>query len=103
MSKNDLAASNKNLDRLIFEIRNHKVMLDSDLAKVYGVPTFRLNEAVKRNRDRFPIDFAFQLTHEEVTSLISQIAISSSGHGGRRKRPWVFTEHGAIMAANRNT
>ena len=100
MSKTDLAASNQNLDRLISEIRGHKVMLDADLAKVYGIPTSRLNEAVKRNSDRFPIDFAFQLTPEEFTCLISQIAISSSGHGGRRKRPWVFTEHGAIMAAN---
>ncbi len=89
MSKNALAASNKNLDRLIYEVRGHKVMLDADLAKVYGVPTSRLNEAVKRNSDRFPIDFAFQLTPEEFTCLISQIAISSSGHGGRRKRPWV--------------
>lgn len=75
-------------------------MLDSDLARIYGVPTFRLNEAVKRNRERFPPDFLFQLTPEEFSDLISQSAISSSGHGGRRKPPWAFTEHGAIMAAN---
>jgi hypothetical protein len=75
-------------------------MLDSDLAKIYGAPTFRFNEAIKRNRERFPKDFAFQLTHEEFRHLISQIAISSSRHGGRRKLPTVLTEHGAIMAAN---
>jgi hypothetical protein len=74
--------------------------LDSDLAGVYGVETHRFNEAIKRNRDRFPKDFAFQLTRQEFARLISQIAISSSGHGGVRKLPWVFTEHGAVMAAN---
>jgi hypothetical protein len=76
------------------------VILDRDLAELYGVPTFRFNEAVKRNRGRFPEDFAFQLTREELADLISQNAISSSGHGGLRKLPWVFTEHGALMAAN---
>jgi hypothetical protein len=75
-------------------------MLDSDLAKLYGVPTFRLNEQVSRNRERFPDDFAYQLTQHEFTSLISQIAISSSGHGGRRKRPWVFTEQGVAMLSS---
>ena len=100
MSEKDLPVPSENLDRLIYEIRGQKVMLDSDLARLYSVPTFRLNEAVKRNRDRFPDDFTFQLTREEFANLISQIAISSSGHGGRRKLPWVFTEHGAIMAAN---
>lgn len=62
--------------------------------------TFRFNEAVKRNHNRFPEDFAFQVTRQELTNLISQNAISSSGHGGVRKLPWVFTEHGAVMAAN---
>ena len=62
----------------IHRIRRQRVMLDSDLARLYGVPTFRLNEAVKRNADRFPLDFRFQLTREESTNLISQIAISSS-------------------------
>jgi hypothetical protein len=84
---------------LIRTIRGHKVILDSDLARIFGVPTFRFNEAVKRNRERFPDDFLFQLTREEHSSLISQIAISSS-HGGRRKLPYAFTENGAIMAAN---
>lgn len=84
----------------ILTIRGQRVILDRDLAALYGVPTFRFNEAVKRNRRRFPDDFAFQLTRQELTDLISQIAISSSGHGGVRKRPWAFTEHGAVMAAN---
>ena len=84
---------------VIRTIRGQKVILDSDLARIFGVPTFRFNEAVKRNRDRFPDDFLFQLTREEQSNLISQIAISSS-HGGRRKLPHAFTENGAIMAAN---
>ena len=74
-------------------------MLDMDLAALYGVPTHRLNEAVKRNRARFPPDFIFQLTKEEHDNLISQFAISSSVHGGRRKPATAFTEHGAIMTA----
>ena len=74
-------------------------MLDSDLAAIYGVTTTRLNEQFKRNRQRFPTDFAFQLTAEEFAALISQIAMSKKGRGGRRKAPWVFTEHGAIMLA----
>jgi len=88
------------VEPLIREIRGERMLLDSDLARIYGVPTFRLNEAVKRNRERFPADFLFQLTAAEFYDLISQTAISSSGHGGRRKRPWAFTEHGSIMAAN---
>jgi hypothetical protein len=97
--------SNQTLSRvddigsLIRTIRGQKVILDSDLARIFGVPTFRFNEAVKRNRGRFPDDFLFQLTREEQSNLISQIAISSS-HGGRRKLPYAFTENGAIMAAN---
>lgn len=88
------------IESLILTIRGHKVILDRDLAALYGVPTSRFNEAVKRNRGRFPDDFAFQLTREELTALMSQIAISSSAHGGIRKLPWAFTEHGAVMAAN---
>jgi hypothetical protein len=75
-------------------------MLDSDLARLYGVPTSRLNEQVSRNRDRFLDDFAYQLTQPEFADLISQNAISKSGHGGRRKRPWVFTEHGVAMLSS---
>ena len=88
------------IESLIRTIRGQKVILDSDLARLFDVPTFRFNEAVKRNRLRFPDDFMFQLSREEFDGLISQIAISSSSHGGRRKLPWAFTENGAVMAAN---
>jgi len=84
----------------IYLIRGEKVMLDNDLAELYGVPTSRLNEQFKRNRDRFPEDFAFQLTKDEFDSLMSQIAISKPGRGGRRKLPWVFTEHGVAMLSS---
>ena len=87
------------VDSQIHLIRGQRVMLDSDLAAIYGVPTMRLNEQFKRNRQRFPADFAFQLTADENAALISQFAISKKGRGGRRKLPWVFTEHGAIMLA----
>src|SRR5215472_4459866 len=87
------------IQQRIYTIRNVRVILDSDLAALYGVPTKRLNEQYRRNRKRFPEDFAFQLTAEEVKSLRSQIATSSS-HGGRRYRPYVFTEYGALQAAN---
>lgn len=117
-------------------IRGQRVVLDADLARLYGVPTYRFNEALKRNRDRFLNDFAFQLTAEEFANLRSQIATSSlqgtdkagdkanssqiarssssltglqnwsqfatssSRHRGEAYRPWAFTEHGALMAAN---
>jgi phage regulator Rha-like protein len=101
----------------ICAVRRQKVVLDADLAKLYGVPTFRLNEAVKRNVARFPEDFRFQLTADEAENLISQNALSKAapdgflrsqnailkndGRGRHRKYlPWVFTEHGALMAAN---
>ncbi len=74
-------------------------MLDSALAGIYGVELKRLNEQVRRNADRFPADFAFRLDGQEFANLKSQIA-TSSAHGGRRKLPWVFTEHGAIMLAS---
>ncbi len=80
-------------------IRGEKVILDSDLAELYGVETRRLNEQVCRNIDKFPEDFMFQLTEEEFTNLKSQIATSSPGWGGRRKLPLLFTEHGAFQAA----
>ena len=89
------------VEPLIREIRGERVMLDSDLARVYGVPTFRFNEAVRRNIERFPDDFRFQLTREESDSLRSQTAILKKGRGQHRKfLPYAFTEHGAIMAAN---
>jgi hypothetical protein len=112
------------VEPLIHEIRGEKVILDSDLARLYGVTTKRLNEQVKRNQERFPDDFMFQLSANESDALRSQFATSSepkrpqnatssnsrsilrsqiatsSSHGGRRYRPYAFTEHGAIMAAN---
>jgi len=86
--------------KLILTVRGQRVILDSDLAKLYGVPTFRFNEAVKRNRHRFPDDFLFQLTQEEAEGLTSQSAMSKPGSGGRRTLPWAFTEHGALQASN---
>ena len=87
------------IESAIYLLRGRRVMLDSDLAAIYGTTTMRLNEQFKRNRKRFPDDFAFVLTREEFTSLISQDAISRS-HGGRRTLPIAFTEHGAIMLAS---
>ena len=84
----------------IMVIRGEKVILDSDLAKLYCVETRRLNEQVRRNPNKFPKDFMFQLTKDEFSNLKSQIATSSLGWGGRRKPALVFTEHGALQAAN---
>lgn len=75
-------------------------MLDSDLARLYGVTTRELNQQVSRNSDRFPEDFAYQLTQQEFTNLMSQFVTSSVRHGGRRKRPWVFTEQGVAMLSS---
>jgi hypothetical protein len=83
----------------ILTIRGRRVMLDSDLAVVYGVTVKRLNEQVKRNRLRSPRDFIFQLSQAEASALRSQSATSKTGRGGRRSRPHVFTEHGAVMLA----
>ena len=88
------------IERKIYLIRGCKVMLDSHLAELYNVPTKRLNEAVKRNRGRFPDDFMFQLSEEELENLRSQIATSSAGHGGRRSPPYAFTEHGVAMLSS---
>src|SRR6266498_3022910 len=95
---NDQTAAVERIEYLILTIRGQRVMLDSDLARIYCVSTIRLNEQFRRNRQRFPDDFAFQLTREELAHLRSQFAISSF-HGGRRYQPWVFTEHGALMLA----
>jgi hypothetical protein len=89
----------RDLSELILVLRGNRVILDSDLASLYEVPTGRLNEQVKRNADRFPEKFAFQLTKKEFDSLRSQIAISK-GREGRRYSPYVFTEHGVLMAPN---
>lgn len=81
----------------ILNVRGQAVVLDSDLARLYGVPTAAFNQAIKRNLHRFPADFCFLLTREEFAALISQI-VTSKGRGGRRKLPRVFSEHGALMA-----
>ena len=95
------------VENAIYLIRGQRVRLDSDLAAIYGVTTKQLNQQLKRNRKRFPRDFAFQLTDGEFAGLRSHFATSSvrsqsvtSKKGGRRYRPWVFTEHGAIMLAS---
>ena len=102
------------LEPLIFKIRGHRIMLDTDLARIYGVTTSVLNQAIKRNIGRFPSDFAFQLTESEATFLRSQFVISKGQTSGNRSQfvigsqkhrdpralPWAFTEHGVLMAAN---
>jgi hypothetical protein len=111
MKREMVAYTTDDITTLIVTVRGKRVILDADLARIYGVPTKRLNEQVRRNADRFPLDFAFVLTDQEVANLRSQFATSSlevnrsqystgSTHGGRRKLPTAFTEHGAIMAAN---
>ena len=116
--ENQSPAAIEQIDGMIRTIRAVRVMLDRDLAKIYGVPTFRFNEAIKRNRHRFPGDFMFQLSRAEFdklkeqaanssqiamssgkhAALTSQIAISKRGRGGRRTRPYAFTEHGALLS-----
>src|SRR6478736_4399716 len=109
--KSQSSVSVEQIDGMIRTIRGVRVMLDRDLAKIYGVPTFRFNEAIKRNRHRFPPDFMFQLTRKEFDSLksqsamsklgnSSQFAMSSGKHRGAAYRPYAFTEHGALQAAN---
>jgi len=97
------------IESVIFVVRGERILLDSDLATLYGVTTGALNRAVKRNLDRFPEDFVFQLTTEEAAALRCQSGISKerahpvyarANRGGRRYLPYVFTEHGALMAAN---
>ena len=100
VAKRKQLANVPKLDELIREVRGQKVVLDTDLARIYGIPTFRFNEAIKRNRERFPEDFMFRRTVAEFAALTSQFAISKKGRGGRRTLPYAFTEHGAIMAAN---
>ena len=92
--------STSEIEKCIFIARKYKVMLDHDLAKIYGVATKTLNRAVKRNLKRFPTDFMFQLTESETDFLESQLKTSKLGRGGRRYLPYVFTEHGALMLAN---
>jgi hypothetical protein len=104
MGDSQVSIPTEDIARTIVVLRGRRVMLDADLATLYGVSTKRLNEQIRRNLDRFPSDFMWQLTAEEFAGLRSQIAtskpISSGRRGGRRYLPNVFTEHGAIQAAN---
>ncbi len=100
MKKSKSVIPVSSIESKIYSIRGQRVMLDSDLAQLYGVTTKRLNEQVKRNADRFPLDFMFRLTAEESGALRSQNATSSNRHGGRRYLPYAYTEHGAIMLAS---
>ena len=88
------------IEHAIIVIRGKKVMLDGNLADIYGIETKGLIRAVKRNLERFPEDFMFQLTKEEFESLRYQFGTSKTGRGGRRYLPYVFTEHGAVMLAS---
>ena len=96
MSNTDLIPSER-IEKTIYLIRGEKLMLDRDLALLYEVETKVLNRAVKRNLQRFPLDFMFQLTPEEAENLRCQIGTSSFRHGGRRYLPYVFTEQGVAM------
>jgi len=98
--KSTLVIDPHDLERQIFVVRGQRVMIDAQLAVLYGVPTRRLNEQVQRNQDRFPSDFAYQLTQQEFMDLKSQIATSKSARGGTQKLPWVFTEHGVAMLSS---
>lgn len=100
MTKESAILAMERIEALILTLRGRRVMLDSDLAAIYGATTAALNQAFSRNRERFPDDFAFQLARQELAALISQTVISKKGRGGRTKLPWVFTEHGAIMLAS---
>ena len=88
------------IENMVYEIRGQKVMLDSDLASLYEIETSALNRAVKRNIERFPEIFMFQLTESEQESLRCQFGISKEGKGGRRYLPYVFTEHGVLMLSS---
>lgn len=100
LTTSNLDVSVQFVERRIYLIRGHKVMIDEDLAELYGVPTKALNQQVKRNLKRFPEDFMFQLSKEEAENLRSQFAISRSAHGGRRSPPYAFTEHGVAMLSS---
>jgi len=99
---NATATKVRNVEARIHSIRGSNVLLDFDLARLYGIETRVLLQAVKRNLDRFPPDFAFQLSNQELTNLRSQIVISSFAgeYGGRRYRPWAFTEQGVAMLSS---
>jgi hypothetical protein len=96
----DLVVPVEMIERRIYFVREQKVLLDSELAELYQVPTKVFNQAVRRNRTRFPKDFMFQLSRDEDESLRSQIVTSKIGRGGRRYRPYVFTEQGVAMLSS---
>ena len=100
LTSRSLAIPVQLIERRIYLIRGHKVMIDVDLAELYGVTTKRLNQQVQRNRKRFPEDFMFQLTRVEAENLRLQFATSRSSHGGRRSLPYVFTEQGVAMLSS---
>jgi hypothetical protein len=95
-----LTVAVEQIEQQIYIVRGVRVMLDSDLAALYEVPTKVFNQAMRRKAGHFPEDFAFQLTEQEFTNLRSQTVTSSSRHGGRRYRPWAFTEHGVAMLSS---
>lgn len=99
MARTRLALIPAHVERTILFLRGERVILDADLAALYGVETRAVVQAIKRNRQRFPDDFMFQLTADEAANLRSQTVISSSAHGGRRYAPYAFTEHGVAMLA----
>ena len=92
-------ATVRRVDSRILYLRDQKIILDADLAELYGVEVRHLNQQVKRNSKRFPVEFMFQLSNKELKLLRSQFVISNNGRGGRRYLPYAFTEHGVIMAA----
>lgn len=98
MNKTAIAAVRR-VDSRILYLRDQKIILDADLAELYGVEVRHLNQQVKRNSKRFPAEFMFQLSNKDMKTLRSQFVISNDGRGGRRYLPHAFTEHGAIMAA----
>jgi hypothetical protein len=103
-SKQTAVVPVEHITQSILVLRGHRVLLDTELAALYGVSTKRFNEQVRRNRERFPADFMFQLTDEELAALRSQIATLKGGRGQHRKYlPYAFTEHGAIMATILNS
>ena len=99
MNPNAVISTLPDINARILTLRDQKVILDSDLARIYGAEVRALLQAVKRNSDRFPEEFVFQLAPEELALLRSQTVISKAGRGGRRYLPYAFTEHGALMAA----
>jgi hypothetical protein len=100
MKENQAVVPRETIEDKIYMIRGQKVMLDSDLARLYGVPTKRLNEQVRRNKRRFPADFMIELTESELAALRSHFATSKKGSGGRRYRPFAFTEQGVAMLSS---